>query len=167
MTVFPTSPAPERVLSEMPSSLYNHESSVCLHLGRPWQYAQEDLDKHPLENVTAPAHPLPPTNVPPIAMQFTDEVGCGVGVSGVGGVGGVGVLVFWCVGMMVCWCWCWCCWWHLTAPQICTPFFVVTPAPFSFDSPPAPVLFILLICWLVDRWVGAWVGGSVLGAHPN
>ena len=40
---------------------------------RPWQYAQEDLDKHPLGNVSAPAHPLPPTDVPAVAMHFSDE----------------------------------------------------------------------------------------------
>lgn len=36
------------------------------------QYSEEDLKKHPPENVTVPKYPLPPTGVPPLALHFTD-----------------------------------------------------------------------------------------------
>ena len=39
----------------------------------PWQFAPEDLDKHPLESVDAPTHRLPATNVPEIALTYTDS----------------------------------------------------------------------------------------------
>lgn len=38
----------------------------------PWQAAQVDFDAHPLADVALPAHPHPPTNMPPIAFHFTD-----------------------------------------------------------------------------------------------
>jgi arylsulfatase A-like enzyme len=39
----------------------------------PWQYAPEDLEKHPLESVDLPPHRTPPKNVPDIALQTSEE----------------------------------------------------------------------------------------------
>merc|ERR1712110_1107974 len=39
----------------------------------PWQYDQEDLDKHPLESIDLPHQRLPPKNVPDIALQLGDK----------------------------------------------------------------------------------------------
>lgn len=39
----------------------------------PWQYAKEDLEKHPLENVDLPPQRSPPKNVPDIALQTTED----------------------------------------------------------------------------------------------
>eukprot|EP00932_Pfiesteria_piscicida_P012165 SRR837773.2349.p1 GENE.SRR837773.2349~~SRR837773.2349.p1 ORF type:complete len:403 (-),score=41.65 SRR837773.2349:22-1230(-) len=39
----------------------------------PFQAAQEDFDKHPIHSVKPPTNPLPPKNVPGIALQYTDE----------------------------------------------------------------------------------------------
>jgi iduronate 2-sulfatase len=45
----------------------------------PWQYAQEDLDKHPLENIDLPRQRVPPVNVPAIALQTSDKEAKDVG----------------------------------------------------------------------------------------
>ena len=39
----------------------------------PWQYAKEDLELHPIDSVAPAKHTLPPTNVPMLALQFTDK----------------------------------------------------------------------------------------------
>lgn len=39
----------------------------------PWQYAPEDLEKHPLDSVDLPPRRSPPKNVPDIALQTTEE----------------------------------------------------------------------------------------------
>eukprot|EP00966_Prymnesium_polylepis_P194305 4504302-Prymnesium_polylepis.1 len=38
----------------------------------PYQAAPEDFAKHPLEGVSLPSHPLPPTGVPDVALVFTE-----------------------------------------------------------------------------------------------
>ena len=37
------------------------------------RYAQEDLDKHPIETVEPPLYRLPPVGMPGIAFHFTDD----------------------------------------------------------------------------------------------
>ena len=39
----------------------------------PWQFAQEDLDKHPLENIDVPTFPRPNADVPTIALTYGDS----------------------------------------------------------------------------------------------
>eukprot|EP00040_Diaphanoeca_grandis_P003064 m.23634 g.23634 ORF g.23634 m.23634 type:complete len:538 (-) comp14292_c0_seq1:229-1842(-) len=39
----------------------------------PWQAAPEDFAKHPLASITLPKQKLPPSNVPGIALHFTDS----------------------------------------------------------------------------------------------
>ena len=38
----------------------------------PWQASAADFALHPLESVDLPAHPLPPSDAPPLAYHFTD-----------------------------------------------------------------------------------------------